>query len=118
MTKITKKEEEAIAQEEAKRKEILRSKICYYFDELSVFIFVVIGVIFQQAIIKRAQGQPAYMTDVFLDWLNLMISMIIGLTIYGTVHTQWKFNDKKKAPFIKRLITALSLGMATGNFMK
>ena len=101
-----------------KDKEIRKSKIIYYLDECSIFLFVVIGVIFQQAILKRAMGQKAYITDIFIDWFNLMVSMMIGLTIYGTIHSQWRFNDKKKPPYIKRLITALSLGMATGNFMK
>ena len=97
---------------QADKKAIQRAKFIYYIDEFSVLVATLIAVVFSDAIGKRASGQVAVSGDLLLDWINLIISGILALVTYGTLHTQFVFNDKKKPPYIKRLTTALLQGIA------
>ena len=97
---------------QADKKALKKAKLLYYLDEISVLIITLLAVIFSDAISKRASGQVATSGDLLLDWVNLVISGILALVTYGTLHTQFVFNDKKKPPYIKRLTTALLQGIA------
>ena len=97
---------------QADKKAMQKAKLIYYIDEFSILLATLIAVIFSDAIAKRASGMAATSGDLMLDWINLVISGILALVTYGTLHTQFVFNDKKKPPYIKRLTTALLQGVA------
>ena len=86
---------------QADKRALKRAKIIYYLDEMSVLLAVLISVIFSDAIAKRASGQIATTGDLQLDWINLVISSFLALITYGTLHTKFVFNDKKKPLYIK-----------------
>ena len=91
--------------------QLRRSKLIYYIDEFSILLFALVAVIISEAFVMRAKGQMATADVIYLDWVNLIISCILALISYGTLHTQWKYNDKNKAPYFKRVIGAFSQGI-------
>jgi hypothetical protein len=96
----------------SERKARRKAKVLYYIDEFSILLATLLAVVFSDAIATRASGGSATSGDILLDWVNMTISGILALVTYATLHTQFKFNDKKKPPYIKRLTTALSQGIA------
>jgi len=93
-------------------KALKKAKLLYYIDEFSVLLATLVAVIFSDAMAKRASGQLATSGDLLLDWMNLVLSGILALITYGSLHTQFTFNDKKKPPLFKRLSTAVLQGIA------
>jgi len=101
-----------MAKKKVESKEILiRKKILYYVDEISILLFTIGAVVASDALMKRAKGQQASTGDFFTDWLNLGLSIFLALGTYGSMYTKWKFNDSKKPPFPKRLSSAIIKGI-------
>lgn len=93
------------------KKQLRRSKFIYYLDEFSILMFALAAVIISEAFIMRAKGMAATTDVIYLDWLNLIISAMLALISYGSLHTQWKYNDKSKPGYYKRVISAISTGV-------
>ena len=92
-------------------KQLRKSKILYFIDEFSILLFALAAVVISEAFIMRAKGQMATTDVIYLDWLNLVISAMLALISYGSLHTQWKYNDKSKPAYYKRVISAVSNGV-------
>lgn len=96
---------------ETKIKKERRAKFLYFLDEFSIFIFVFMGVIFSEAILKRAKGQLATASDLWIDPLNIAISGFIAISAYASVHTRFIYSEKGKPSYIKRVSTAIGMGI-------
>ncbi len=101
-----------------KQKAIRKAKRFYYLDELSILVFVLMGIVLSEAIAQRANGQMATWTSIYLDTLNLAISAIIALITYSSMHIEFKYNDKTKPSYIKRAANALLNGIAWRTIMQ
>jgi hypothetical protein len=91
--------------------ETLKDKVIYWVDELSIFLVVIMAVIFADALVKRSQGHPAALADVFIDPLNLILSAVIGTIVYGSMVQSWKVRADKP-PWPKRAASAILQGIA------
>ena len=92
-------------------KQLRHSKLIYYIDELSILLFVMAAVVVAEAFVMRSKGQMATLEVVYLDWLNLIISGVLAIIAYSGLHTVWKYNDKSKLPYMKRVVTGISQGI-------
>jgi len=91
--------------------ENLKQRVIYWIDELSILLVVMLAVIFADALVKRAQGRPAALEDIFLDPLNLILSGVIGMIVYGSIVQSWKVRTEKP-PWPKRAAAAILQGIA------
>lgn len=106
-----------LREEELKRKAIRHAQLLYYIDELSILTFVLVGIVLSEAIAQRANGKLATWKDLHLDFLNLIVSSIIALITYSSMHIKFKFNDKQKPSYVKRAANALLSGIAWRTIM-
>lgn len=75
-------------------------------------LFAIIGVMISEAIFIYREGGVPTMEDVWKGWLSFILSCLMALMAYGNLHSQFKYNDKQKPPILKRMVTALSMGMS------
>ena len=85
-----------------------KKKFIYYVDEISVFIFCIIGVALSNTIQSLINGD---IKDFFVSWPQLLASSIMAIIVYGAMYQSWKQIDSKP-PWIKRAGNALMHGMA------
>jgi hypothetical protein len=113
MTK-TKKEELAEEQIEERKKKgkLLRDKIIYYIDEGLVLLLTVIAVVFSDALMVRIKGEKAATGNIFLDSINIIISILIAIVVYSLVYIKSRPGDKDRPPFIKRAANSILNGIA------
>lgn len=93
-------------------KEERKKKILYYIDEILVLSCTVIGVLISEAISLMSQGDVPTFKDIFKGWMSFILSSIIAIMVYGNLYTEFKYNDKNKPLLIKRITTAISMGIA------
>lgn len=86
--------------------------VLYWIDECLVLFISVVSVVIADTLVKRSQGRPAAIGDVFLDPLNLVVSAFLALIVYGSMYTKWRYNDADKPPFFKRAANAALQGVA------
>lgn len=95
-----------------------KPKTWYYIDELTILIFVLAGIVLSEAIAQRAKGQMATWDSIYVDTLNLIISALIALIAYSSMHIEFKYNDKQKPPYAKRAANAILSGIAWRTIME
>lgn len=103
VTKLTPKEQ----------REYRRQRVWYTVDELSIFVVCIVAVVLAGAINQRLQGQRATLDAVWLDPLNLLISLPLSLGAYGFAHSKFRFNDARKPPWWKRATIAVSYALSS-----
>lgn len=99
-------------QEKKNKKLDTWKKFVYYIDEFSIFLFSILAVVIADAVGQRIKGKMASTDVVFLDWLNILISVFIAVISYGSTYTKFKYNDKEKPSYIKRASSVLLQGIA------
>ena len=85
-----------------------KKKLGYYLDEISVFLFCVIGVALSNTIQSLIEGS---ISNFFVSWPQLLASSIMAVIVYGAMYQSWKQVDSKP-PWIKRAGNALLHGIA------
>jgi len=100
------------AAELQKAAELRRKKVLYFIDELSIFIITTISVLFAEAYKEMARKGVASWSSVHLDGLTIMLASMSSVIIYGILHTQIRYSDKKKPPYFKRAASAILYGIA------
>ena len=98
--------------EEKKERSDTFKKVIYYIDEFSIFVFSIVSVVIADAVGQRIKGKMASTDVVFLDWLNIVISVFIAVISYGSTYTKFKYNDKEKPPYLKRASVVILQGIA------
>jgi hypothetical protein len=98
--------------EKKEKKKDTFKKFIYYVDEFSIFLFSIAAVVLADAIGQRIKGKMASVDVVFIDWLNVLVSVIIAVISYGSSYTVFKYNDKEKPSYVKRVSAVILQGIA------
>jgi hypothetical protein len=85
-----------------------KKTLFYYLDEVSVFLFCIIGVALSNTIEKITEGS---IETFFVSWPQILASSIVAIIVYGSMYQSWKKIDSKPA-WIKRISNALFHGIA------
>ena len=103
--------------EKQKRREILWKKIRYTLEEIAVLLCTIIGVITADAFEDMKKGGSPDIESIWKGWLNLILSCLAALMVYGTLYSKFGYNDKAKPYIIKRIATAFFIGTAWKTYM-
>ena len=105
-------DKQKIEQYAEKKKELFWKKFWYIIEEFSVLFFTILGVITADAFDLMKQGGNPEVGDIWKGWLNLFLSCIASVMVYGMLYTKLKYNNQTKPPIFKRFATAFFIGTA------
>ena len=100
------------AELEKQKKEIFWRRFWYTIEELAVLLFTILGVITADAFDLMKHGTNPVIGDIWKGWLNMFLSCIAAVMVYGMLYSKLKYNDRTKPPIFKRMATAFFIGTA------
>jgi len=88
-------------------------KLIYFLDETTVFVVSVVSIIFSDVLQKSIQGGVLVAQDFsHLSWTKIIVASFISIILYGNTNESFKYNDRHKPPFMKRVYNAILHGLA------
>ena len=84
----------------------------YYLQEVITLFATAIAVLFAEAYKEMLRRGFATWSSVNLNIPTLILAVMISVITYGAMNSNFKFNEERKPPFLKRLASALLYGFA------
>lgn len=92
-------------------KELKRQRILYAIDEISILLLTFISVFLSDTVERFAtgiNGEP----ELPFSWARVMVSGLMAVVVYATIHSKFKYNDRQKPSWWKRASIAVLQGIA------
>jgi hypothetical protein len=96
------------AEQRARRK----SLALYYLDEFSILVVLVGSILLSEPMGQWAQTGRVRVNHLYWDWWNLILASVVAISLYGKLHTVWKYNDNRKPAWGKRVSMAVAYGVS------
>jgi hypothetical protein len=87
-------------------------RLRYYLDEFSILVVLVGSILLSEPMAQWARDGRVQFRYLYWNWWNVLFGTVAALSLYGRLHTKWRFNDKAKPPWGTRVSTAIAYGVS------